>query len=76
VERPLLEDGAEGTCLCGLRNALLECEKIERIEVQFLEGERLTLSAAAGGIVTPFASSHREIKQLGGGSAHLCKGSA
>jgi hypothetical protein len=73
VERPWLEDGAEGTCLCGLRNALPECEKIG---VQFLEGERLTLSAAAGGVVTPFASSHREMKQLGGGSAHLCKGSA
>lgn len=41
--------GAEGTCLCGLRNALPECEKIG---VQFLEGERLRLSAAA--VVTPF----------------------
>jgi hypothetical protein len=73
VERPWLADGAEGTCLCGLRNALPECAKIE---VQFLEGERLTLSTAAGGVVTRFASSHREMKQLGGGSAHLCKGSA
>ena len=73
MERPLLEAGAEGTCLCGLRNALPECEKIE---VQFLEGERLTLSAAAGGVVTRFANCTGQMKQLGGGSAHLCKGSA
>ena len=73
MERPWLEHGAEGTCLCGRRNAPPECEKIE---VQFLEGERLTLSAAASGVVTPLASAHREMKQLGGGSAHLCKGSA
>lgn len=73
MERPLLEDGAEGTCLSGLRNALPECEKIE---VEFLEGERLTLSAAAGGVVTPFATLHSEMKQLGGGTAHLCKGIA
>jgi hypothetical protein len=74
VERPWLEDGAEGTCLCGLINAPPECEKIE---VQFLEGERLTLSAAAaGGVSARLASSHSEMKQLGEGSAHLCKGSA
>jgi len=73
VERPLLEEGAEGTCLCGSRNALPECEKIE---VQFLEGERLTFQLRRGAVVTRFASSHGEMKQLGGGSAHLCKGSA